>query len=1399
MIRNIRQKGRFLAFPILLLLLLGARHAGAERIQSAAYDPGNCNVVVNPGESIQSAINADHLIICVRGGIYQETIHIPSSKPGRTLIAYGDGTPVIDGNKRLPGGLPAQQYIALVELQASGTVFDGFEVRHSSGRGLDVAASNIAVRNSSIHDNWTTGIIVRGNMQLNNILIENNAIYNNLLKVKYNPVIYRGERTGNGPTDWTFDPDVIWDTPYWSGKDADLPESSLNGLSLTFDTDGVTPRVYAGSVRSVRAGNISTNYSATGQAFSYTGHDILFHDPVTNKWTLFFDGNSPSIGLPDGALIDAFQIENLTPETLPCPTCRPILISFLNEVTMPIEGVPTVIGPSDLVRFSPSAMDNWGRITGGSFALYRTASQMGLGGTVNIDALDRAPDGHLLISVAVDGPVGSLSVDKEDLAAYDEDTSTWSLYFDGDQIPFNPFFDDLTAAWLDASGNLYVSGDPIGGTALAFIETTDGVARGNILYNNYGEGLVAGRASERIVLEDNVVYDNYHENLYLNSTIDPLVRRNLVFCTDDPAFRRKASAIFYTSAPGIMTRDEAFVDLGGGFPLSSGQIITNNIVVGCSVNFGVGFQRTGGGLNDALVANNVFANARGQSANNVNNIHLDDRAVYVNSRFINNLILQTSPGAILRVQGANVDFTTFTVAHNLYYSAASGGSLPTSWFPGEIGRVIGNPNLEDPTPPLPAMGQTVDPTDYRLTYASPALDAGQALAEVTDDFFASARGADGPFDIGAHELAHAGRIIVRQETTPGQPSPTFDFVASFPPTTFSLANGEEQGSGTLPAGVYSVESVPVENWTTTAICDDGSPAATITLGPNETVTCTFSSVRATRLTVTNVVDPAGDSQLFDFTLAPGDNFQLGSGSRSFDVLPGEVYALSAVAPDGWYQAATCDNEQAPGAVTLTAGQWATCTFTHTRLAMSATVTPAPAEVTAPGGSVTFSIAVTNSGAAVQLTGMADSVFGNVADPGNANLTSTTCSLPQSLASGAGYDCSFVAQVSGAAGSTHASTMTIDGTGPGGLPVNATAVISVAIQAAPTGRIVVIKETDPPDAGDTFAFTSSFGDFSLSHGQSYDSGPLPSGAGYNVAEIPAAGWTLSGATCAGDDDGTDPASIFLDADEVVTCTFVNTANITTPQEVFYITTPKAGTVRSLPYSPGDILAYDSAADDWSIYFDASDVGTGKALNDFVLMDDGSILMVFKAQIKLRNASGALLTYNPQDITRFVPTQIGDTTAGKFEFYFDGSDVGLTTTGERIDALAWRNDGPHGTLLLSTTAAAAVKRENGTTLKAADEDLLAFEITNPGEVTSGKWSLAFDGSTLAGMAVENVTAAWFDSVSQNYYLTVMNNFNIKGVTGTNKVVLAVSPSGVVEKYWDATAAGFLAIVDGLHIVR
>ena len=91
------------------------------------------------------------------------------------------------------------------------------------------------------------------------------------------------------------------------------------------------------------------------------------------------------------------------------------------------------------------------------------------------------------------------------------------------------------------------------------------------------------------------------------------------------------------------------------------------------------------------------------------------------------------------------------------------------------------------------------------------------------------------------------------------------------------------------------------------------------------------------------------------------------------------------------------------------------------------------------------------------------------------------------------------------------------------------------QPPPTGKIVVRVATQPAGSSQAFSFTPSYGStFSLTDGQSHDSGPLEAGKIYNVSQAVPAGWDMTG-SC---DQGATPASIALAANTTVTCTFTN---------------------------------------------------------------------------------------------------------------------------------------------------------------------------------------------------------------------------------------------------------------------
>ena len=214
--------------------------------------------------------------------------------------------------------------------------------------------------------------------------------------------------------------------------------------------------------------------------------------------------------------------------------------------------------------------------------------------------------------------------------------------------------------------------------------------------------------------------------------------------------------------------------------------------------------------------------------------------------------------------------------------------------------------------------------------------------------------------------------------------------------------------------------------------------------------------------------------------------------------------------------------------------------------------------------------------------------------------------------------------------------------------------------------------------------------------------------------------------------------------------------------------------------------------WSLVFDASDVGITQDVNAIERLSDGSILM---SLLKAQTVPG-LGKVTPQDIIRFVPTALGNTTAGTFEWYLDGSDVGLTTAGEKIDAINWRAD-VEQPLSISLSGAGSLPRQSGGNLAVADEDVINFVATQYGATSAGQWRMGFDGSERPGLAAEDVNALVriaLEPARLSFELMALNSpFNLGGQTGGPLDVLGLeadngpAPFRLTDKPIDALAVG------------
>ena len=249
-------------------------------------------------------------------------------------------------------------------------------------------------------------------------------------------------------------------------------------------------------------------------------------------------------------------------------------------------------------------------------------------------------------------------------------------------------------------------------------------------------------------------------------------------------------------------------------------------------------------------------------------------------------------------------------------------------------------------------------------------------------------------------------------------------------------------------------------------------------------------------------------------------------------------------------------------------------------------------------------------------------------------------------------------------------------------------------------------------------------------------------------------------------------------------------------LIYASSSTSGAAGGVSFDDEDILIYNTGTGTWSMYFDGSDVGLGSAdVNAFDLLSDGTILISFDAAFSVTG----LGTVDDSDIVRFTPTSTGSTTAGTFSWYFDGSDVGLTTNNEDIDAVDVLSD---GRILISTVGAFSLTGASGD-----DKDLAVFVPSALGATTTGSWSLYFDASDVGLTTTnEDVVGAWVAS-NGDIYLTALGAFAVTGASGDGADIFRCVPGSLgstttctFSLYWDGSANGYTGeVLDAFGIVQ
>lgn len=253
---------------------------------------------------------------------------------------------------------------------------------------------------------------------------------------------------------------------------------------------------------------------------------------------------------------------------------------------------------------------------------------------------------------------------------------------------------------------------------------------------------------------------------------------------------------------------------------------------------------------------------------------------------------------------------------------------------------------------------------------------------------------------------------------------------------------------------------------------------------------------------------------------------------------------------------------------------------------------------------------------------------------------------------------------------------------------------------------------------------------------------------------------------------------------------------------YLSFNKAGALQGVRFTAGDVLRYDPATGRLEMYADLSDLGLNGNLTALDYLNY-SLLLGFAARYTLPG----LGPVQPQDLVSVDLLASGqDTTAYPVMMQFDGARVGLTTSSERLGAVAAINWEYPQRLFLATTGRARVPAEGYYTLE--NEDLPWFTVRDDGFYTAGDWRPYFDGSlyglgpaAIAGADVDKLRTAGGDAL----WLSFNQAVTFGGVRlDPGDIAVCFERWGEddrcdsITKYFDASDAGFGSYrIDALEV--
>jgi uncharacterized repeat protein (TIGR01451 family) len=311
-------------------------------------------------------------------------------------------------------------------------------------------------------------------------------------------------------------------------------------------------------------------------------------------------------------------------------------------------------------------------------------------------------------------------------------------------------------------------------------------------------------------------------------------------------------------------------------------------------------------------------------------------------------------------------------------------------------------------------------------------------------------------------------VVVQKQTNPDGDPQAFQFSASYDADGFSLADNQQNDSGDLDPGTYSVsETVPTGWDLTSAVCSDGSQPSAIALAAGETVTCVFTNTKRGTIIVEKQTAPDKAAGSFTFTGDAAGSIGDGGQIVVANLVPG-TYTSTETVPAGWgLTSISCSDANSTGSLPtrtatfrLEAGETVKCTFTNTKLgqgSISVSKSAEPTTLKEPGGNVTYTVTITNTSTLnVTIQNVVDDKFGDLDDEGGSGCFD----VPINMAPGQSTYCQFTRAITGTGGTQHVNTVTATGKDEAGNPVSASDDAAVTITPRLIDLVIVKEATSP---------------------------------------------------------------------------------------------------------------------------------------------------------------------------------------------------------------------------------------------------------------------------------------------------------------------------------------------------